>query len=102
MSLYQCEECGCIENTAMACQGMKGYAEKFFDWKGFEDRKGKLLCSACGPTKYADGNPTEYGKWHDQFKRRYLPLGEFETCRVGNLRHKVTGDTEYSKYLIEP
>lgn len=32
----------------------------------------KLLCSACGPTHYSDGTPSEYGKWHNHY-----PLQQF-------------------------
>jgi hypothetical protein len=100
MSLYQCEQCGCVENTALACQGCNGYAEQFFDWAGFEDRKGKLLCSACAPTRHSDGSPTEFGKWHGQFTRTYLPLGMFRTNREGSLAHVETGDTNFRTYAI--
>lgn len=93
MSLFQCEVCGCKENTALACQGCTGYAESFFDWSGIEDRKGKKLCSACAPTKYKDGSVTPYGKWHGQFKRVFLPLGKYRTDRVGNLELIPTEST---------
>ena len=43
MPLFKCEECGCVENTAVGCY-----------WG--RDRK---LCSECGD-----------GKWHDIFKKR--------------------------------
>ena len=100
MSLYQCQRCGCCENTALACQGMNGYPESFFDWTGFEDRKGLKLCSACGPTKYADGEPSEFGKWHGRFDRVFLPLGMFKTNREGNLEHIETGSTKFRDYAI--
>ena len=100
MSLFQCEHCGCVENTALACQGIKGFPEKWFDWEGFEDRKGKLLCSVCAPTKHSDGTPTEYGKWHGEFKRTFLPMGMFKTNEVGNLEHIETGETDYREYEI--
>lgn len=67
--------------------------------------KGRVLsiCSACGPVKHRDGTPTEYGKWHGQFERVFLPLGMFETNRVGNLAHKETGDDNVRAYaLVEP
>lgn len=70
MPLFKCDVCGCVENTALACQGCDGYAVTFFDWTGLEDRKGKKLCSECAPTRYGDGEPTEYGKWHGQFPKR--------------------------------
>lgn len=85
MSLFQCQHCGCKENTALASQGCDGFAETFFDWTGFEDRRGKKLCSACGPTKYSDGTPSHLGKWHGVFERVFLPMGVYRTDRRGNL-----------------
>lgn len=85
MSLFQCQHCGCKENTALASQGCDGFAETFFDWTGFEDRRGKKLCSACGPTKYSDGTPSRLGKWHGAFERVFLPMGIYRTDRQGNL-----------------
>lgn len=100
MSLFQCEHCGCCENTACSCQGFRGIAE-IFDWTSIEERKGKLICSACGPTKYRNGEPSEYGVWHGEFTRTFLPMGEFKTNRVGNLEHIKTGDTCYPKFAIK-
>jgi len=100
MSLYQCQHCGCCENTALAMQGCDGYAVKFFDWTGFEDRKGKKLCSACAPTHYSDGKPSELGQWHGEFKRTFLPMGMFKTAKNGNLEHIETGEQEFSKYAL--
>lgn len=85
MSLFQCQNCGCKENTALADQGCDGYAEEFFDWAGLEDRKGKKLCSACAPPKYSDGSPSGLGKWHGEFDRVFLPMGAYRTGRDGNL-----------------
>lgn len=99
MSLFQCETCGCAENTALSSQGFKLMPE-CFDWSGIESRKGKLNCSACGPTKYADGKPTEFGVWHNRFPRVFLPLGMFRENRVGNLEHIATGDENYRNYAI--
>lgn len=84
----------------MACQGCDGYAESFFDWTGFEDRKGKKLCSVCAPTKYKDGKPTDFGTWHGEFERVFLPLGMFITDRHGNLAHIETGDTNFGAYAL--
>lgn len=51
MSLFVCEDCGCIENTALSNFWRRG--------------KGKALCSECDP---------EIGKWHGRFgKRTYDP-----------------------------
>jgi len=100
MSLFQCGSCGCRENTALSCQGFRGIDE-CFDWTGIEELRGKRICSACGPTKHADGTPTEYGTWHGQFRRMFLPKGMFVTNRVGNLVHKETGDEDCAKYEIQ-
>ena len=101
MSLFQCQRCGCVENTALSRQGCNGYAERFFDWTGRELSKGLKLCSACAPDKMVDGAASKLGTWHGEFKRVYLPMGEFETNEVGNLRHKVTGDCDYRKYALD-
>ncbi|PTA95629.1 hypothetical protein C9415_10275 [Kluyvera sp. Nf5] len=101
MSLFQCENCGCVENTALSSQGFAGYFEKMFDWSYAPERKGKRLCSACGPVKYSDGGDTRYGKWHNVFPRHFLPMGMFETDGFGNLAHKETGSNDYRPYIIQ-
>ncbi|MFM0487956.1 hypothetical protein [Paraburkholderia graminis] len=98
MSLYQCEHCGCCENTALGMQPRT--PAKWFDWTGIEDREGKHLCSACGPTRYSQGTPTEYGKWHGQFDRVFLPMGKFKTNRVGNLEHIETGTEDFRSFAL--
>ena len=100
MSLFQCGVCGCVENTALSCQGCDGFAVKWFKWDGIEDRKGKKLCSACAPTMYSDGKPTGYGAWHGRFPRRFLPMDMFHTSPTGNLAHNKTGDEDYHKHVI--
>jgi hypothetical protein len=100
MSLFQCENCGCAENTALSFQGFKVMAH-CFDWTGKEHLNGKKVCSACGPEKDKHGGDTECGKWHNQFKRTFLPIGMFKTNGVGNLEHKETGETNYKKYEIQ-
>lgn len=100
MSLYQCENCGCCENTALASQGHKPPPE-WFDWAGMEHLKGKRLCSACGPTKYAKGESTKDGQWHDRFDRVFLPMGMFKTAKNGNLANIETGDEDFCKYAIK-
>lgn len=81
MSLFQCTECGCVENTA-CCHY----------WTLIGIDKKPPVCSACDP---------EIGKWHDRFKRMFLPKGMFETNKVGNLSHIETGDDDYRKYEIK-
>lgn len=69
-----------------------------FDWRGIEDRNGKLLCSACGPTRYSDGATTRYGVWHNKFDRVFLPAGKFKTNQRGNLEHTETGSEDFRSY----
>jgi hypothetical protein len=80
MSLYQCEECGCIENTACGWYHYRKHSDPKYG-----DRK---LCSVCGPTKFDDGGSTELGEWHGRFKREFHELGTMETDEVGNVRPK--------------
>lgn len=66
MSLFVCDECGVIENTALA--GFRGYHGRSVpvitqerlgpDWGKLGD--GKARCSRCNP---------EVGKWHRQWDR---------------------------------
>lgn len=100
MSLFQCEVCGCCENTALACQGFQ-YLADCFDWSYAPEREGMKLCSACGPVAYKTEGPTEYGKWHGQFKRVFLPIGEFHTNQRGNLEHTATGSEDIHQFAIE-
>ena len=97
MSLFQCEVCGCVENTALSYQGCALMADSF-NWDYAPDREGKLVCSACGPVKFAKGQPTKLGKWHDQFDRHYLPKGQFETNNRGDLVLKGTGES-YESFI---
>ena len=99
MSLFQCENCGCCENTALSSQGFAQWPDRF-DWTDMQDRRGKLLCSACGPTRYKDGSATVYGEWHEHFPRKFLPLGMFRTAKNGNLEHVETGDQDWEKYVV--
>lgn len=100
MSLFQCEVCGCCENTALSMQGFRDVAD-WFDYSGMEDRKGKLLCSECGPSLDSDGDPSGFGKWHGAFDKILLPLGEFKTNDDGNLEHIKTGDTNFRKFALK-
>lgn len=66
MSLYRCEACGCVENTALG-----------FYWTRREEcyppqYRGKKLCSECGPPVMKAGNHlenTEFGTWHGRFPK---------------------------------
>ena len=101
MSIFQCERCGCAENTA-AGVGMFYHSPSSFDWSYAPERKGMKLCSVCGPTHLAGGMKTiTQGQWHGLFPRVFLPLGMFVTNSQGNLAHRDTGDTDYLKYALE-
>lgn len=88
MSLYQCERCGCVENTATGWYWHRNSVRltppEFL---------GKALCCVCAPTHYASGEPnTKSGKWHNRFKRHYLPKGQYVTNPDGaGLIHIETG-----------
>lgn len=108
MSLIQCDNCGCVDNTSY-CHG--GYRSRFqnenYDWSYAPERKGMTLCCACGPSKFKSGMLMNHygrffmGAWHNQFKREFLPKGMFFTNDVGNLEHKETGEQDYRPYVLE-
>ena len=84
MSLFQCELCGCRENTATCnywTRNDQGSA-----------CKGRKLCSACDP---------DIGKWHDEFRRLFLPVGMFRTAANGNLENIETGSQDTQMYAVE-
>ena len=82
MSLFQCDKCGCVENTATSS----------YVWNKYHLKKNEDLCSFCDDT---------IGKWHDKFPRTFLEKGKWETNRDGNLQNIDTGETDFSKYIIK-
>jgi hypothetical protein len=99
MPLFQCQKCGCVDNSATGHYWRANRVEKY-DWTGLEEFKGKILCAVCGPRFYASGAPTEFGVWHKRFKRDFLPLGQFEENSEGGLTNKENGDRNYTQYYI--
>ncbi len=83
VSLYQCEKCGCVENTALGFYHSRTLSDL---WPS--EYTGKALCSECGPTKYRSGEPAQYGKWHGKFPKKVYPLDSLYTDDVGNIRRK--------------
>lgn len=83
MSLFQCYNCGCVENTAPSSQGFA--QPQYFDWTGIEHLAGKRICSDCGPTKYRSGNPRRISSY--QIVRKYYPHNTLITNKVGNVEH---------------
>ena len=66
MPLFVCDNCGCIDNTAL---GGTYWSRNTDVWKP-EDR-GKALCCECAPKKYNDDTINEdAGIWHDKFPKR--------------------------------
>lgn len=98
MSSFQCQWCGCVDNTALSGQGMAW--PELFNWAGIENRRGLKLCSACGPTAYKDNTPTRFGRWHGMFPRTFLPMGMFRTASNGNVEHVDTGSQDYRQYIL--
>lgn len=100
MSLFQCESCGCCENTSLTSQAYKGLDE-YYDWTYAPELRGKQLCSACSPSHYIDGTrSSKGGGWHGKFDRVFLPKGEFFTNKKGNLEHKATGREDFYNFKI--
>ena len=119
MSLFQCDKCGCVENTACSDGGyMIKYLitkerkpEVYKSYKKVlglteEDEFGKYCC-VCNPVWFADNRQYGIGEnpnkkeWHNKFERIFLPKGEWITNKVGNLEHKITGEQDYYKYVIK-
>ena len=92
MSIFQCDNCGCSDNTACGNNYHSRYNNK--EWFGIEN--GVKLCTACTPRYMLNGEVFDEraGKWHDEWKRVFLPKGEFYTNEEGNLEHKKTGLSE--------
>ena len=72
MPLFACEECGCIENTAVSNYWTRDAAHWPLKYRG------KKLCSEHGPPfmiKPGDReeksiDETDYGKWHGKFPKQ--------------------------------
>ena len=75
MSLFQCDNCGAMDNTALADYYYEG------------DKK---LCSECA-----------FGTWHGKFRKIYLPKDEFRTDGKGNLEHIKTGRTDIESFEVD-
>ena len=92
MSIFQCEKCGCGENTACG-----RYHTRNMDIWPDDELKGLALCSACSPTHYKDGEVNKKGgEWHGKWNRVFYPKGAMSTNHEGNLIH-----TESGKYAHE-
>lgn len=99
MAMYICENCGCLENTALGNWWIRDKNEQMS-----VNPKTNLpftidmpLCSACTPSTYANGdtvmfdrkkNRSKFGQWHNVFKQRLWD---------GNSR--VENPMDYSDYI---
>lgn len=70
MSLFQCEKCGCVENTATS------------NWAWNQCEGKPDLCSACDE---------KIGEWHGIFERRFFIKGSLFTNSEGNVQHRANG-----------
>lgn len=126
MSLFQCDKCGCAENTSTA-GGYHGRGlvmrdpvvlNSYREVLGLkEDEPYGYYCCVCNPEWFTlagaygigprPADPTSYrrgedgGVWHGYFPRRFLPKGLFHTDEDGNLAHMETLETNYIKYELE-
>lgn len=63
MPLFVCEQCKCVENTALSPY----WSKSANIWpEGF---KGKSLCSECASPVFSDGTKSGYGQWHNEFPK---------------------------------
>ena len=67
MPLFICENCGCIENTALGFYWSRKHV-KFKD----EEMNGKALCSECMPLEFSNGVKAGEGKWHNKFSKEFF------------------------------
>ena len=66
MSLFVCDKCGCVDNTALGHYWTKDYPDMWDD-----DVVGLALCSECAPLYFKGGERTRFnGKWHNQFPKK--------------------------------
>lgn len=100
MSLFQCEFCGCCENTALT-SGYLTFNHGNLDFSDFPERENLRLCSACTPKQFKSGvTIRKGGGWHGKFRRVFLPMGKFHTNKQGNLQHNEDGCENYYIYEI--
>lgn len=84
MPLFVCENCKCVENTALGhfwSRKFVKYEDSFFN--------NKALCSECAPLKYIDGSNCGDGKWHNKFPKQNVNelLKELPDCDLINYKN---------------
>jgi hypothetical protein len=72
MSLFICEKCFCIENTATGRYWTKDSADLWDD-----DNLGQALCTQCEPLHFRSGESNDGGgRWHGRFPKRHPSFEE--------------------------
>lgn len=89
--MYQCEECGCAENTACGWYWYNRHEDP-----KYHDRK---LCSACGPADQS--GIQKFGEWHAEFERTFYPKGSMVTDKNGNLVERTYSEEACLSFLRE-
>lgn len=97
MALFQCDECGCVENTAHG-QCRRRNSKNLVISKDL----GRYLCSAdTHPTFPSGANNPKGGRWHNYFRRDFLEIGKWKMDPDGyGLIHKETGVTNWQDHII--
>lgn len=114
MSVYICDNCDVIENTALGLYHFKDHESVL------EEYRGKALCSQCAPNQiFVDGSTYhKYGKWHGRFERKivteqyirenakdFIYLGRFEylrkSCSKCYLKYVIKGELQPCAFLYK-
>lgn len=86
MSLFICEKCGCIENTATSTYWyIKSNKNNIIYDETLKDYKDKYLCSECGSFKFIEETGQLElipGKWHNLFPKRKATEEEYNKMNV--------------------
>ena len=85
MSIFVCDKCGCIENTALGFYWGKNFKDMWAD-KSLQDL---AICSECAPHEFSDGGKSGYGQWHGKFPKRQWD-GKREVINRKELLHATT------------
>jgi hypothetical protein len=87
VSLFQCDKCGVIENTACTFGYIGGYSDE--GWQADERLKRGLAVRGKYCSKCFDG------EWHGRFPQRFYEVGKLHTDNHGNI-----GPRDYEKYRV--
>ena len=69
MSLFICDKCGCVDNTACGGTYWIHRSDMYSGENSWADKL--VLCVECKPKEYSDGSIDDNaGKWHNEFKKR--------------------------------